>query len=54
MSRVFAHDRIEIRRSLEPWGETFWVYGCTLSGDPMTAPSLDMAFAIAAAHGGAS
>ena len=29
----------------------FYVYGCTYSGDPMTALTLDMARAIAAAHG---
>lgn len=54
MSRIYAERGIEIWRSLDPWGETFWVYGCTHSGDPMTAPTLDMAYAIAAAHGGAS
>ncbi|WP_199200501.1 hypothetical protein [Alkalicaulis satelles] len=50
MSRVFAQWAIEIWRSLDPLGETFWVYGCTRSGDPMTAPTLDMARAIAASH----
>ncbi|MGY6532445.1 hypothetical protein [Glycocaulis sp.] len=48
MSRIFVHGAIEIWRGLDPWSETFWVYGCTRSGDPMTAPTLAMAYAITA------
>lgn len=40
----------EIYRSAERHGEEFWIYGATHSGDPMTAPTLDMARSIAAAH----
>ena len=37
--------------SQEEFGAEYWVYGCTGSGDPMTAPNLEMAFELAAAHG---
>lgn len=50
MKLIEQTDRYAIWASQETYGVEYWIYGVTASGSPMTAPSLDMARSIAAAH----
>lgn len=48
MELIEKRGNIEIWRVTESYGDDFYVYGITASGDPIVCPSLDMARAKAA------
>lgn len=50
MKLIERNGDTEIWVSQESYGLEFWVYGCTESGDPFTAPNIDMARQIAAGY----
>lgn len=43
MRLIEKHGQIEIWEVMMPYGPDYYVYGVTLSGDPVVCPSLDMA-----------
>lgn len=46
MKLVFKSQKIEIWQVSEKYGFDYYVYGVTNSGDPVIAPSFDMAKSI--------
>lgn len=48
MALISKNGSVEIWQVSESWGDDFYVYGITNSGDPVVCPSLGMAREVAA------